>query len=73
MPKLLLNKKEKMFCSAQTRNEMFLAEDIAFIEACRGHPDPRLATCEDGERALAVCDTARRAARNGREEEVDYR
>lgn len=68
----LADDEEKIFCSVQTGDEMFLAEDVAFIEACHGHPDPRLATCEDGERALAVCDTARRAARNGRKEEIDY-
>jgi predicted dehydrogenase len=66
------DEKANMFRLAQTRDEMFLAQDVAFIEACRGNPDLRLATCEDGERALAICDAARLAARNRREEEINY-
>ena len=62
----------KVIRSMQTRDEMLLAEDRAFIEASRGYRDPRLATGEDGVRALAVCDAARHAARTRREEKVEY-
>lgn len=69
---MLASEGKQVFRSTQTTDEMLLAQDIAFIEACRGHPDPRLATCEDGAKALAVCDAARLAARNRREEEINY-
>jgi predicted dehydrogenase len=68
----LVDNEEQMFSSAQTPDEMLLAEDAAFLEACLGSPDPRLASCEDGSRALAVCDAARQAARNKREETIGY-
>lgn len=48
--------------SSQTRDEMFLAQASAMLAAGRGSFDPRLATGEDGERALAICDAARQAA-----------
>ena len=58
--------------SSQSRDEMFLVQDRAFIEASHGVDDPRLATGEDGVKALSVCDAARRASRNRREEPVVY-
>lgn len=63
---------EKSFTFSQTRDEMLLAQDRAFIEASAGSCDPRLATAEDGIRALAVCDAARRASETRREEPVEY-
>lgn len=62
----------EVFRSSQTRDETFLAQARAFLDACRGISDPRLATGEDGVKGLAVCDSARRAARSRREERVDY-
>ena len=58
--------------STQTRDEMFLAQARAFINASGSSPDPRLATGEDGVKALAVCDAAWRASESRREEPVEY-
>ena len=58
--------------SAQTRDELFLAQDRAMIEACAGRPDQRLATADDGVRALAICEAAQRANASRREEAVEY-
>lgn len=58
--------------SSQTRDEMFLAQARAFINTSRGIVDPRLATGEDGVKALTVCDAARRASDSRREEKVEY-
>lgn len=56
--------------SSQTRDEVFRAQDHAFIAARTGAADPRLATGADGLHALAVCDAARRSSQSGREEPV---
>lgn len=58
--------------STQTRDEMFLEQAQAFIDSCQGLRNSRLATGEDGVKALAVCDAGRRASESGREEEVRY-
>ena len=58
--------------SRQTRDEMYLAQDLAFVRAVQGRSDPRSATGEDGVRALAVCDAARRASESRAEESVRY-
>ena len=58
--------------SLQSRDEMFAAQAEAFVRACRGHVDERLATAQDGLKALAVCEAARQAANARREEAVDY-
>lgn len=60
--------------STQTRDEMYLTQDLAFIEATSGSyaPDARLATGADGVRALAICDTARIASQNKSEMKVRY-
>ena len=50
--------------SGQTRDEMYLAQDLAFLRGAPGQPDPRFATDEDGMNALAVCDAARRASKS---------
>jgi predicted dehydrogenase len=56
--------------SAQTRDEMMEAQARAFFNAVGGWMDPRLATGQDGVRALALCDAARRASEGRREEPV---
>lgn len=58
--------------ASETHEEMLFAQDRAFVEACSGEMDPRLATGEDGVKALAVCDAARRASDSSREEPVEY-
>jgi len=63
---------EQVFRSSQTLEEMLLTQDLAFVEASRGNHDTRLATGEDGVRALAVCDAARQAAETRCEEKVNY-
>lgn len=63
---------EETFQFNQTRNDMVLKQDLAFTAACEGKVDPRLATCEDGFRALAICDAARRASSLRSEQEVRY-
>ena len=58
--------------ASQARDEMFAAQAQSFIQACGGVVDPRLATAEDGIKALAVCDAARRSSVRRREERVEY-
>ena len=62
----------KELMSSQARNEMFCAQDHAFVAASRGYSDPRLATGDEGVKALAVCDAARRSSESRREERVEY-
>ncbi len=53
----------------QTRDERLLDQDLAFLE--QGvHCDERLATGEDGLRAVAVCDAGRRSSETSAREEV---
>jgi predicted dehydrogenase len=54
------------------RDTMVHREVQAFIGACAGERDARLATCADGMRALAVCDAARRASEADRAMTVEY-
>jgi predicted dehydrogenase len=56
-----------------TRDRMVRDEIEAFVRSARGTPDPRLATGEEGARALAVCDAARRAAETHCAATVEYR
>lgn len=58
--------------SQQTRDGIFLEQDRAFVNTAQGICDPRLATGQEGVRALAVCDAARRASLSCREELVEY-
>ncbi|MBI4354231.1 MAG: Gfo/Idh/MocA family oxidoreductase [Candidatus Omnitrophica bacterium] len=58
--------------SSQTRDAMFTAQAQAFLAACGGAHDPRLATGQEGVMALAVCDAARIASHSRREERVEY-
>jgi predicted dehydrogenase len=54
------------------RDDMYLAQDAAFLEATRAAFHPSLATADDGARALAICDAARRASATRCEEQVRY-
>ncbi len=56
----------------QTKDEMLLAQSLAFMNAVQGTDDPLLATGWDGVRALAVCDAARRASESRHDEKVEY-
>jgi predicted dehydrogenase len=62
----------KIVESQQARNDTFLAQMQAFVEALQGAHDPRLATAEEGAWGLAVCDAARNASVSRREIEVAY-
>lgn len=70
----LAGKPAREIISTQTRDERYLAQDLAFIEATSGKraPDTRLATGVDGVRALAICDSARVASKNKCETKVSY-
>ena len=59
--------------TSQTREEMFADQSRAFVSSKCGRPDPRLATGEEGYKALAVCDAARRSSLSKGEEMVEYR
>jgi predicted dehydrogenase len=63
---------DKVMRSTQTRNEMFTAQARAFINVVGGTRDLRLASGDDGGRALAVCDAARCSSASSREEQVEY-
>ncbi|MDE2291370.1 MAG: Gfo/Idh/MocA family oxidoreductase [Elusimicrobia bacterium] len=54
----------------QPRDEAFRSQARAFLSLLKGGSDERLATLEDGWRAVAVCDAARRSSASGRTEEV---
>lgn len=60
--------------SSQTRDEMYLAQDIAFIQADlqKNNFDNRLATGADGVRALAICDAARESSLKKHETQVFF-
>lgn len=53
-------------------DDMYVEQLRSFLEAAPGQCDPRMATAADGIRALAVCDAARLASENRREEPVRY-
>jgi predicted dehydrogenase len=58
--------------STQERNDTFQAQAKAFLQASQDPHDPRLATIHEGGMALSVCDAARLASANRREEQVKY-
>jgi predicted dehydrogenase len=64
--------KSREFASFQTREEMFLAQAKAVVQACQGKVDERLASLDDGIKAVAICDAARLASANRCEELVKY-
>ncbi len=55
---------------SQTLEERLLAEDWAFLTADSKQADERLATGEDGLKAVSICDAARCSTRSGREEKA---
>jgi len=55
---------------SQPRDAAFEAQARAFLGACAGKPDDRLASLLDGWRAVAVCDAARASSAAGRRQEV---
>ena len=59
--------------STQTKEQLFGAQATAFLDACAGRIDPRLASADDAVAALAVCDAARRSSESRREERVGYK
>lgn len=62
-------RKTRVSRDPETRDRLFRAQARAFL-ARRSARDPRLATAEEGVRALSVCDAARRSSRSGRREAV---
>ncbi len=58
--------------ASETIDEMFLAQARAFVNAGAGTVDTRLSTGDDGIKALAACDAARRSSESGGEAEVRY-
>jgi predicted dehydrogenase len=62
------------FNSSQTRDQMYLEQDLAFIDATssNGAFNERLASGGDGVRALAICDASREASKNKCEMRVRY-
>ena len=69
----LVGEKEQCFHFDQTVDEMYLAQDIAFLNVDDNDAlDIRLATGPDGIKALALCDAARLASKTRREEQVSY-
>ena len=65
----LANKKRQIFKSHQTRDEMYLHQLKAFLNT---ESTSLLATAIEGIKALSVCDAARLASQNRREEPVRY-
>ena len=60
------------FASSQSREDMFVAQARAIVQACEGKLDGRHATLTDGIRAIAICDAARVASQNRREASIEY-
>ena len=58
--------------STQTPCEMLTAQTKAFLASAQGGHDQGLASGDDGVKALAICDAARRSAQTRREEPVNY-
>jgi predicted dehydrogenase len=58
--------------SNQERNGMFSSQTTAFLDTVAGKHDDRLATADDGVRAVAICDAVRRSSESGRMEKVEY-
>lgn len=74
---VILNRSEmhsEKFDSSQTRDEMYLAQDLAFLDSTSvgGAFDERLASGVDGVRALAICDASRESSKNQCEIHVSY-
>jgi len=68
----LADQPPQVWQSTQTREAMVLAQDRAAVASCGGSLHPDVATGEDGVRALAVCDAARRASERRCDTLVEY-
>lgn len=62
--------KESLYASKQSREQLYLDQTRTFLSALNGRRDARLASLEDGVKALAVCDAARLSSRSRREEKI---
>ena len=62
----------EIFISSQTRDELFLAQDRAFIQCHLGAMHSHIADAKDGIKALSICDTARVASQNGAKTKINY-
>ena len=51
-------------------DDIYAAQAAAFLSASLHQHDPRMATADQGIRALSICDAARRSSVSGREEQV---
>jgi len=67
----LTGKPIQEFVSTQPADEMYLAQDLAFINGCSGTLDHRQTSCEEGVRALLVIEAAQRASGLHHEIEID--
>jgi len=63
---------ERIFRSPQTREGMLVEQARGFLSAAQGATEARLASGEDGLKALVVCEAARQASRERREVQVTY-
>ena len=55
-----------------SKDQMFLDQDLAFVNTALGIVDAHLTSVYDGAKALAVCDAARISSQNRTETKVDY-
>lgn len=65
-------KTARQWMSGQSRDDMILSQTMAFMDACQGSTDRLPASAEEGVKALAVCDAARRSSLSRREEQIVY-
>ncbi len=68
----LYDGRKELVRSEQSRDQTFVEQLEAFIGAVKGSSDSRLTTCEEGVKALSVCDAARRASASRKQEAVGY-
>jgi predicted dehydrogenase len=67
-----VNESEQTAISTQDRDAAYLAQARAFVQSGSAAPDLRLAAGEEGVRALAICDAARRSSLQAHEGKVAY-
>lgn len=67
----LIDKAPHVQAAPETIDQLLSRQDGAFVRI-ENRTDPRLASIDDALKALAICDTARRASQNGRVEQVQY-
>lgn len=66
-------KRDELATSQQTKEALYTAQLQSFIQACVEDAPSRLATLQEGYRAVSISDAARRASDSRRETKVDYR